>query len=167
VSGQLHVPAAIPPGDRVPGTLSIGGWVGSKVGPDDIEKRKFLILPGLEPQTFGRPAHIQSLYHFQMKFQMIRLDWDRFCSLVIRVPGYKSRGPGSIPGATRFSEYWVWNGVHSTSLSTTEELLERKSSGSGPESPLYPQTLALISPTSGGRSVCIVLSRTQAKEVLF
>jgi hypothetical protein len=24
--------------------------------------------------------------------------------LVVRVPGYRSRGPGSIPGATRFSE---------------------------------------------------------------
>jgi hypothetical protein len=34
--------------------------------------------------------------------------------------------PGSIPGATRFSEYqWVWNGVHST-LRINEELLERK-----------------------------------------
>jgi hypothetical protein len=29
---------------------------------------------------------------------------DRLCSLVVRVPGYRSRGPGSIPGATRFSE---------------------------------------------------------------
>jgi hypothetical protein len=36
------------------------------------------------------------------------------CGLVARVPGYSSRGPGSIPGATRFSEKcWVWNGVHS------------------------------------------------------
>jgi hypothetical protein len=26
------------------------------------------------------------------------------CGLVVRVPGYKSRGAGSIPGATRFSE---------------------------------------------------------------
>jgi hypothetical protein len=26
------------------------------------------------------------------------------CGLVIRVPGYRSRGPGSIPGATRYSE---------------------------------------------------------------
>jgi hypothetical protein len=26
------------------------------------------------------------------------------CGLVARVPGYMSRGPGSIPGATRFSE---------------------------------------------------------------
>jgi hypothetical protein len=29
---------------------------------------------------------------------------DRFCGLVVRVPGYKSRGPSSIPGANRFSE---------------------------------------------------------------
>jgi hypothetical protein len=26
------------------------------------------------------------------------------CDLVVRVPGYRFRGPGSIPGATRFSE---------------------------------------------------------------
>jgi hypothetical protein len=29
---------------------------------------------------------------------------DRLCSLVLRKPGYRSRDPGSIPGATRFSE---------------------------------------------------------------
>jgi hypothetical protein len=29
---------------------------------------------------------------------------DRHCGLVVRVPGYRSRGPVSIPGATRFSE---------------------------------------------------------------
>jgi hypothetical protein len=29
---------------------------------------------------------------------------DRFCGLVVRVPGYRSRCTGSIPGATRFSE---------------------------------------------------------------
>jgi hypothetical protein len=34
--------------------------------------------------------------------------------LVVRVPGYRSRGPGSIPGATRFSEK-QWNWVHSAS----------------------------------------------------
>jgi hypothetical protein len=39
---------------------------------------------------------------------------NRLCGLVVRVPGYKSRGPGPIPGATRFSEkQWVWNGVRS------------------------------------------------------
>jgi hypothetical protein len=29
---------------------------------------------------------------------------DHLCSLVVRVPNYRSRGPGSIPGVTRFSE---------------------------------------------------------------
>jgi hypothetical protein len=29
---------------------------------------------------------------------------DRLCDVVVRVPGYRSRVPGSIPGATRFSE---------------------------------------------------------------
>jgi hypothetical protein len=28
----------------------------------------------------------------------------RLCGLVVRVPGYRSRGPGSIPGSTKFSE---------------------------------------------------------------
>jgi hypothetical protein len=27
---------------------------------------------------------------------------DRLCGLVVRIPGYRSRGPGSIPGATKF-----------------------------------------------------------------
>jgi hypothetical protein len=29
---------------------------------------------------------------------------DRLCGLLVRVPGYRSRGPGSIPDATSFSE---------------------------------------------------------------
>jgi hypothetical protein len=29
---------------------------------------------------------------------------DRLCGLVVRVPSYRDRGPGSIPGAIRFSE---------------------------------------------------------------
>jgi hypothetical protein len=29
---------------------------------------------------------------------------DRLCGLVVRVPGYRSRGPVSIPGVTRFSQ---------------------------------------------------------------
>jgi hypothetical protein len=63
-------------------------------------------------------------------------------------------------------------------VSTTEELLERKSSGSGleireygrrdpsrlPRGTLYPQKSELTSSTSGGRSVGIVRSRTEATE---
>jgi hypothetical protein len=52
---------------------------------------------------------------------------DRLCGLVVRVPGYRSKGPGSISGATRFSEkYWVWNGVHSASWVQLRIYLEEK-----------------------------------------
>jgi hypothetical protein len=50
------------------------------------------------------------------EFPQIHDSCDRLCGLVVRVLGYRSRGPGSISDATRFSEkYWVWNGVHSAS----------------------------------------------------
>jgi hypothetical protein len=66
-------------------------------------------------------------------------------------------------------------------VSTTEELLERKISGSGlesreydrrdplccPRDTLYPRNLSLTSPTSGGICVGIVRSRTQATEFRF
>jgi hypothetical protein len=32
------------------------------------------------------------------------MEFDLPCGLVVRVPGYRSRDPGLIPGATRFSE---------------------------------------------------------------
>jgi hypothetical protein len=63
-------------------------------------------------------------------------------------------------------------------VSTIEELLGRKSSGSGLETreygrrnlsrdTLYPQKFALTSSTSGDRSVGIVRSQTQATEFLL
>jgi hypothetical protein len=40
------------------------------------------------------------LKRFKLYINML----DGLYGLVVRVPGYRSRGPGSIPGATRFSE---------------------------------------------------------------
>jgi hypothetical protein len=91
---------------------------------------------------------------------------------VVRVPGCRSRGP-------RFDFLVV--GLERGPLnlvSTIEELFGRNSSGSGleireygsgdplrwPCDTVYPQKLALTSPTSGGRSVGIVRSRTKATE---
>jgi hypothetical protein len=64
--------------------------------------------------------------------------WDRLCGLLVRVPGYRSRGLGSISGATRFpkKQYTLERGPLSL-VSTTEELLERKSNGSGLETRDY------------------------------
>jgi hypothetical protein len=47
VSGQLHAPAALPPG-KSPGTHFIGGWVDPRAGLDDMEKWKYFTLSGLE-----------------------------------------------------------------------------------------------------------------------
>jgi hypothetical protein len=43
-------------GERAPGTHWIGGWVDPTAGLDDVEKRKFLVLPGLEIRPLGCPA---------------------------------------------------------------------------------------------------------------
>jgi hypothetical protein len=99
--------------------------------------------------------------------------------MVYFTAGYISRSPGF--GSRRYQILWEVVGLERDPLSlmgTTEELLGRKSSGSGLESREYghrdpsrwprgtfcPQKLALISPTSGGRSVGIVRWETQATE---
>jgi hypothetical protein len=85
------------------------------------------------------------------------------CGLVVRVPGYRSRGPGFDFQHYRIFEQVVGLELGPLSLmSTIEELLGRNSSGSGienqeyghgdpflcPHNILYPQNLALTSPTS-------------------
>jgi hypothetical protein len=42
--------------ERAPGTHWIGGWADPRAGLDDVEKRKFLTVPGLELRPLGRPA---------------------------------------------------------------------------------------------------------------
>jgi hypothetical protein len=98
---------------------------------------------------------------------------------VVRVPGYRSRGPRF--DSRGYQILWQVVGLERDPLnpvSTNKELFERKSSGSGleireygrrdpsrwPRGALYPQKLAVASPTSGGRSVGVVRSRTQAME---
>jgi hypothetical protein len=58
-------PGRFTPRERAPGTHWIGGWVGPRAGLDDVEKRKFLILPGLELRHIGHPARSQSLYRLR------------------------------------------------------------------------------------------------------
>jgi hypothetical protein len=96
---------------------------------------------------------------------------------VIRVPGYRSGGPGSIPGTTRKKVVGLERGTLSL-VSTTEELLDRKIAVRVQKSentavgirhadhvaPFIRKKLAITSPTSVGLSIGIVLSRTQAME---
>jgi hypothetical protein len=49
-------------GRFIAGVHWIGDWVDPEAGLDDVEKRKFLFLPGLELQPLCCPACSQSLY---------------------------------------------------------------------------------------------------------
>jgi hypothetical protein len=106
----------------------------------------------------------------------------RLCGLVVRVSGYRSRGPGF--DFRPYQIFWEVRGLERGPLSlvrTIEELFEWKNSGSGleteingrgnslrwPRNTLYPQRLAPTSPTSGGRSVGIVRLRTTATEFFY
>jgi hypothetical protein len=129
---------------------------------DDVQKRKLLTVARLEIQPLCCPACSQSLYRL------------RDCHEI-------SRGPGSIPGATRFSEkQCVWNGVHSASWAQLKSYLKEKAA------PVYKIKITAVgyqprwlrdNPLSAKigtnfadkwRSLGIVFSRTQAKEfVLF
>jgi hypothetical protein len=51
---------------------------------------------------------------------------DRLCGLVVRVLGYRSGGPGSIPGTTRKKRVVHLERGPLSLVSTTEELLDRK-----------------------------------------
>jgi hypothetical protein len=55
---------------------------------------------------------------------------ESLCGLVVRVLGYRSGGPGSIPGTTRKRIVVGLERGPLSLVSTTEELLEIKSSGS-------------------------------------
>jgi hypothetical protein len=107
---------------------------------------------------------------------------DRLCGLVVRVPDYRSRGPGF--DSRHYQILWEVVRLKRCPLnlvSIIEQLLERKSIGCGlenreydrrdpsclPRDTLSPQKLALTSLASGGRSVGIVRSRTQATEYVF
>jgi hypothetical protein len=107
---------------------------------------------------------------------------DCFYGLVVKVPGHRSTGPGSIPDATRFSEkLWVWNGVHSASWEQLKSYLEEKVAALGQKientaiedpswrqrGPLYPRKLSLTTPRSCDRSDGIVRSGIQATEFVL
>jgi hypothetical protein len=59
-------------------------------------------------------------------YRLCITSFDRHCGLVARVLGYRSGGPGSIPGSTRKEKVVGLERGAPSLVSTTEELLGRK-----------------------------------------
>jgi hypothetical protein len=76
-------------GERAPGTHWIGGWVNPRSGLDDVEKRKFLTLLGLELRSLARPARSQSLHRLRYPGSLLK------CQVYKYVGPYSSRESGS------------------------------------------------------------------------
>jgi hypothetical protein len=62
---SASLPGRFTPRERAPDTQWIGGWVGPRVGQDDVEKKKFLTLPGLELRPLCRADRSQSLHRLR------------------------------------------------------------------------------------------------------
>jgi hypothetical protein len=60
-------PCRVTPGKKATGTYWVRGWVGPRAGLDEVKKRKFLTLPGLELRHLGRPALSQSVYRLRYR----------------------------------------------------------------------------------------------------
>jgi hypothetical protein len=69
------------------------------------------------------PAY--TLHNLSFLRYVIRVS-DHLCGLVARVLGYRSGGPGSIPGTTRKKKVVGLERGPLSLVSTTEELLDRK-----------------------------------------
>jgi hypothetical protein len=74
-------PCRFTPGERAPYTHWIGGWVCPRAGLDDVQKRKFLTLPGLELQPvssrytdYAIPVPYYALYRYNLCFPCFSLN---------------------------------------------------------------------------------------------
>jgi hypothetical protein len=114
-------------------------------------------------------------------FRVIR-DPDRLCGLVVRVLCYRSRYPGyGFRSYQNFREVVGMERFVLCLVSAIEELLGKRNSGSSLETentvvrirhadnatPLYPQKLALTSPTSDGLSYSSLADRGHGVCALF
>jgi hypothetical protein len=121
-----------------------------------------------------RISHLLLIFHLTT-FSFLISSSGRLYGLVVRVPGYRSRGPGSMPAVLPDILRSSGSGMGS---SQPHECLEEKVAApvqktentalgihqAGHVSPSIRKTLALTSLTSRGRSAGIVSSRTQATE---
>jgi hypothetical protein len=96
------------------------------------EVSRYLRLQKFPYAPFARPFHVEahqgsvSRLDPPLSFHKCVLFKDRLCGLVVRVLGYRSGGPGSIPGTTKKKNVVGLERDPLSLVSTTEKLLDRK-----------------------------------------
>jgi hypothetical protein len=124
-------PFRFTPGERVPITRWLGGWVGPRAGLDDIEKSEFCTIPGLEPPgqwlrhyagsrnvTGSGPDGVNDFYLFTKSFQLHK------------VLGFTQRLAEWIPEAEMKKCFWrvmVGHWIRLTSSPPSVSRLSRRS----------------------------------------
>jgi hypothetical protein len=104
------------PGERAPDTHRIRGWLVSRFGLDDVEKRKFLTLQGLEFRPLRRQACSQSLYRLPIPKLKFPLILKRILLLVY--PWERSQ-----PSVLTTSPWVSWESTHCVVLSSLDKFL--------------------------------------------
>jgi hypothetical protein len=167
--------------------LQLRTWRASPGGYVPQWQRVPVILPGIKfpfsppPTAFRTAVEILQTLPNPVAVNPVR-NIKNYVFWTVRISGYRSRGP--VFDSRHYQIFWEVMGLDRGQLglvSTIEELLGRTRSGFGrgnrecdlgdpplwPRDTLYPQKLTLTSPTSGGRSVGIILSRTEATELVL
>jgi hypothetical protein len=90
-----------------------------------MDRKQHMAVEGMFLHSFGRKFRWR-----KWRLERSRFRWecnikDRLCGLVVRVLGYRSGGPGSIPGITKKKVVGLERGPLSL-VSTTQGLLDRK-----------------------------------------
>jgi hypothetical protein len=80
---------------------------------------------GLLPNFAYSPTDEMCLSSPFEEILLLIILFDRLCGLVVRVLGYRSGGPGSIPGTTKEKKIVGLERSPLSLVSTTEELLDR------------------------------------------
>jgi hypothetical protein len=184
-------PCRFTPRELALGARCVEGWVGLSAGLDAVEEKETLHVAR---SNAGYPIRVPTLYRliysgcYWLIFRSFN-EPDLIPRIVCcwRPPLWSSRQSSWLQiqrsgfDSRRYQMFWEVVGLERGPLSLVsaiEELLGRESSGFGlesreygrrepsrwPRDTFYPQKLVLTSPTSGGRSVGIVRSRTQVTE---
>jgi hypothetical protein len=91
----------------------------------------YVTCEALHSDNYEELCYLLACHTAYLFIQRLFNDADSLCGLVVRVPDYRSRGPGF--DSRRYKIFWEVVGLERGPLSlviTTEELLGRNSSGS-------------------------------------